>query len=86
MGHIFLAFLLIVSDRPDFSYSTNVYTSYAFKAMLSLKSKENGKEEFSFVEMPDKIYSEHFENENMIGFDKEKQLIFDGDTLYLCLY
>ena len=41
----------------------------------------------AFVESPpdERIYAEHFANRNWDSFD-EKQLVFDGQTLHLCVY
>ena len=41
--------------------------------------------EYDMINMPDKV-SEQFANKNWSVWDPDEQMIFDGDTLYLCVY
>lgn len=69
-----------VNSRTNFS--SDVYTSYAFEAMLLLKSDTP----YTFIKMPDEIYNENFASKDWEYFNPEEQMIFDNDILYLCIY
>ena len=56
--------------------------SYARKAILTLSSGRD----FSYKAMSDDKYKEYFKNKDWSVFDAQEQMIFEGDTLYLCCY
>lgn len=41
---------------------------------------------FERKEMPDSVYHEHFEGKNWDYFDAEQQVVFENDTVYLCIF
>ena len=62
--------------------SETLYTGYSIEALLKLQLNR----EISFVEIPKEIYDNNFLGKNWEFYDCDEQLIFNDDTLYLCIY
>lgn len=55
-------------------------TTYSLFRVIS------GRDEIDNMPMPDSVYQEYFEGRNWEHFDAEDQIVFEGDTMYWCVY
>lgn len=67
----------------DTAQGENALTvKYAFDPLMEYISGR----EFTVKNMTDNQYKNQFENNDWKEYDSSKQLVFDGETMYLCVY
>ena len=71
-----------VCDISTTSAESAFWVSYAFKNIIQLHSNE----EYEYSQMSNEMKNEVFSNKEWDKFVPEEQMIFLGNTLYLCCY
>lgn len=76
-------------DKIGFTYDAfadingdSLYVDYAIQPLMDLRAGR----EFTFIEPPEDIKSKCFANKDWQHFDADKQIVFDKNTAYICVY
>ena len=77
----------------EFYYNgTQIYRCLNLKSLATdwaiepiLKIYGNKEEHLKLVEVPEEIHNKYFKNKNWTNYSEE-QIVFEGDTMYICIY
>lgn len=65
----------------DYTWTFLQYCAYYTNASASLNGRS-----FERVSMDENIYQTYFAGKNWTEFDSEQQIVFDGSTMYICVF